>query len=233
MGNNENFGQNQPPQQYQQQYQQPQNYGQPPQQQGYYAPQGPSIGQMLSKSPLAKAGLIIMILAIIGLIISFAVPWGYVDEDGLDEKTFGHDLENKDDIFLFGGESKDFDYMADAPGSADLGLIFLLIIGIMVIILGIMEGMYKQYSTWLNFSIFILGVIALLPCLMILTTGFKFVGYNISYALNESETTYWFPAAYILLIFGILFFLIILFKFIKGQSAKNIAQNYFFTKEVR
>jgi hypothetical protein len=146
---------------------------------------------------------------------------------------FGHNLENSDDIFLFMGDPDDYGYMADAPGFADLGLVILMIIGIMAIILGIMAGMYTQYSNWFNFSNYVLGVFALLPCLMILTTSFKFIGYNINYALNESESTVMFPAAYILFIFGILFFIMIVFKFLKSQSHVSTPQMYYFNKEAK
>lgn len=233
MGNMENFGQN--PQQ-QQNYQQP-TYNQP-QQQGYYnPPQGPSAGQTISKNPLSKLGLAIVIIAVIGLILSYTVPWGYLDYENSnlddDEKWFGHNLENKDEDFLFGGDPDDFKYMSGAPGLSSIGLIFILVMGIVAVILGYLKGTYKnRYSTWFSFSGLIIGAISLIPSLWILTSSMKFVGYNITYVLNESETTYIFPAAYIMLIFGLILFILVL-KIIKNESTGITSGMYFFKQGVK
>ncbi len=218
MGNMENFGQN--PQQ-QQNYQQP-NYGQPPQQQGYYAPpQGPSVGALFHQSPLAKLGLVITILAIIGLILSYAVPWVYIDADGLDDKFFGHDFENSDDLELLNNDVAP--YYHGTPGMADLGFIFLMILGIVAIIWGLIGANYQNRYSWFSLVGLILAATAILPSIMILIAGVRFIGVHITSALNESsfmgmgDNFVAYPAGYVILIFGFIMFLLVL-KMLKGQN---------------
>ncbi|MCK4364431.1 MAG: hypothetical protein KAW45_00085 [Thermoplasmatales archaeon] len=216
----QNSGQNMP--------NQPPGYVQQGDQHSYY--HGPSIGSLLVKSRLSKIGLVLIILSVIGLIISYAVPWGYVDADGIDERMFGHDLENKDgqDLasILGSGSSSSFedttydDYIEGTPVLADIGFLLLLVFGIVILILGLMESNQNIMKSLLSFIGFIIGVIALIPSLWTLIAGIRFIGYNIYIALNGdiySDKFIVFPAAYIILTFGFLCFIAVILL-IKGKN---------------
>lgn len=227
-----------------QQYGQNPNYQQPnyPQQPNQYNPQygsprpmGPPMGQIFHRSPLAKIGLVITILAIVGLIISFAVPWGFYDSDLYEEKFFGHDFKNSDDDKLFDDDSNPYHH--GIPGMADLGLIFLLILGIVAMILGFISVSYQKVGKWFSFMGLIVALIAIIPSLLVMIAGLRCIGCNIVSTMNEVETMVVFPAGYILLIFGVIFFILVL-KMIKdeiaalgiktGPSFVNNPQMYFF-----
>lgn len=216
--------------------QQPNQYRQP--QYGSPRPMGPPIGQMFHQSPLAKIGLVIIILAIVGLIISFAVPWGFYDSDAYEEKFFGHDFKNSDDDELFNEDTSPYHH--GIPGMADLGLIFLLIIGILAMILGFVSFSYRRGGKWFSFMGLVVALVALFPSLLVMIAGLRCVGFNIFSALNEADPMVIFPAGYILLIFGVIFFILVL-KLIKdeiaslgiktGPSFVNNPQMYFFKEE--
>lgn len=216
MGNYDNYGQNAQSQQagYQQ-----------PQQQGQYSPvsHGPSMGSYFSNK-MAKLGLIILILSIIGLILSFVAPWVFVDSEGLDDKLFGHDFENSDDVKLFDDDINP--YWHGTPSMADLGFIFLLILGVIIMIIGMISS-NPQYKTP-AFSLIsgILAAIAIIPCIMLLVVGMRFIGAHIINALNETDVTYAYPAPYIIFIFGLIFFILI-FRTVKNQISinKSFTQN--------
>ncbi len=227
-----------------QRYGQNPNYQQPnyPQQPNQYNPQygspqpmGPPIGQLLQQSLLAKLGLVITILAIVGLILSFVVPWGYTDAKYVKDDYFGHDFENSDDQKLFG--STDYgSYYYGIPGMADLGLVFLMILGIISIIWGIMGGSMQNRYSWFSLVGLIIVALAFIPSLWVLISGIRCVGININYALNEANDSYLFPAGYIMLIFGLIFFVLVL-KMLKDQNLSlgfsggrnsGFSQMYFF-----
>lgn len=221
MGNMDNVGQPMPNQQA--------GYQQPPQQQYAYQP-GPSLNSITS-NPMGKLGLILIILAVIGLIISFAVPWGYVEADGLDEKSFGHNLENEDEAslcyILVGLSSEDAvddygDHLTGTPGMADMGFIFIIIIGAIMIVFGMMKNS-PSIQKWANPIQSTIGIIALIPSVWILLAGMRFIGYHVFFAMNgkmyeDMIDSIVFPAAYIILIFGLIIFLMI-FKMVKGNTS--------------
>ena len=96
-----------------------------------YTP-GPPAGVLFHKSKLAKIGLILIILTIIGLILSYAVPWFYTNT-GSESIMFGHDFKDEDgNLFGYSGYSDMyshyFGYILGAPSMADVGFIFLLIL---------------------------------------------------------------------------------------------------------
>jgi hypothetical protein len=227
-----------------QQYGQNPNYQQPnyPQQPNQYNPQygsprpmGPPIGQLFSQSTLAKIGLVITILAIVGLIISFAAPWGYTDDKSFKDDYFGHDFENSDDQKMFGSEDYG-GYFYGTPGMADIGLVFLMILGIISIIWGVIGASMQAKYAWFSLVGLIIAAMAVIPSLWVMIAGMRSVGFNIYNALNETKDSYLFPAGYIMLIFGLIFFVLVL-KMLKDQnlslgfsggSGSGFPQMYFF-----
>lgn len=218
---------------------------------------GPGAGDGFRRSPLAKIGLVFVILAVIGLIISYTVPWAMVDWKDCslkdDQKSFGHDFKNEDKNHFVelpiiygaaGGPSDESkDYFEGIPSMADYGFIFLLILGIVAIVLGVILGNRERYRKPLSISQMVIGATALIPVLWVLTSGIKLFGQNINIALNNEITkelgikdlSIWFPAGYIVAIFGIIF-LILTWIIIKNSlSEKNVTENnfpgvYFFDK---
>ncbi len=195
------------------------------------------LNKLFKENLLAKIGLIITIFAIVGLIISFTVPWVYFDfkNSGLDdeEKLFGHDLENENDnhvaeIFTVGGlfgfegyryDVTDYtDYLDGTPLMADFGLILLFLVGVSFIFLTMFEENKKGFILKLiNFFKYSIALGAIIPALMVFLTGVRFIGLNINTAENAEvlessmlkDFTLFFPAAYIMLFLGIIFFFLI------------------------
>jgi ABC-type multidrug transport system fused ATPase/permease subunit len=191
---------------------------------------------------LAQIGLIIIIFSIIGLIVSYTVPWAYFDYKNSnlddDEKFFGHNLENEDDVHLaeiysagglFGFESyrysvKDYtNYLDGTPFMADFGLILLCLVGVLFIVLTMFEDGKKGFILKLiNFFKYSIALGAIFPALMVFLSGIRFVGLNINSVENAEvlesymlkDLTLVFPAAYIMLFFGVVF-LVLLFLVIK------------------
>lgn len=207
--------------------------------------------EIFNKKPLAKMGLIITILSIVGLIISFSVPWVYLDFDnsGLDddEKFFGHDLENEDDIHLaeivstggfYSQDVTDYtDFIDGTPSMADFGFILMLLVGLFFIVVSIVEdNTKKSLSKLINFFKYSVGLASIVPALMVFLAGVRFVGININTAENAEvledymlkDLNLFFPAAYVILIFGLIFFFMI-FLIVKPDlksvlKLKNINQ---------
>lgn len=251
--NTQQYGQN--PNYQQPNYpQQPNQYRQP--QYGSPRPMGPPIGQIITQSSLAKLGLVLIILAVIGLIISFAVPWAMIDWKDCslddDEKSFGHDFENSEgnhfaslpiagiDSVGTGGNTDDMeDYLEGIPGLVDIGFVFFIILGIVSIILGVIIAYQKnRYQNFLTLTKLIIGVTSLFPAIWITTSGFKLVGININTALNSEalkdvlaeDLSIWFPAGYIVLIFGLIFLILTLILIKTALSNRNLSGIYFFDK---
>ena len=220
MGNMEYQGQPMPNQQAGYQPTQPQ------QQQYNYQTQGPNLGSVTS-NPMGKMGLILIILSIIGLIISFAAPWGFVDADGLDENMFGHNLENEDEISLcallvgVSGETavnKYCDHVTGTPGMADMGFVFLLIIGAIMIFFGMMKS-NPMMQRWSSITMIGLGLIALIPSLWVLLAGIRFICYHIFMLMSGNrfeDIGVFFPAAYIIFILGLIIFVMV-FRMMKSN----------------
>jgi hypothetical protein len=263
----------------------------PVQQQTQYAPQqyqgatvpvqyGPPIGERIGSSPMAKMGVIILILCILGLILAVVVPWviaekdvggdyeytyvcqdcGYSEEDyffpcprcdsyDIDSEeeyieghiasfSFNHDLELVDgdedewgsDEFT-SGEAQD--YFKDTIGQAFIGLVFVMVIAIILIIVGITAqsgGRSKEVHHGLGAFV---AVILIIPGMMILVSGLNFVGFNIlemhtnsnTEALGgevDSSTIY--PAAYLILLFGLIIFIMTLYLTIKEIRMISLSQ---------
>ncbi len=205
MGNYDNYGQNAP-------YQQA-DYQQPPTQGQYTTSrQGPGMGSYFSNK-MAKIGLILMILGIIGIILSFTIPWVYVEDE-----SFGHNFKNDDDTQIFDDDVQPYWY--GTPGMADLGFIFILILGIIIMIIGIINCNPQYQNPAFSLMGGILAAIGIIPCIMILIVGMRFIGRHIYYLLNDVESTATFPAPYIIFIFGLIL-LILIFKTVKSQISIN------------
>ena len=202
-----------------QQYQQPP--GAPP------AQYGPPIGVLIGRSPAAKIGIALMIIAILGLILAMIIPWITVEkevEDGGKENfSFNHDLEIVDgDEEGWGGDEftthdETEDYLRGSIGLSFIGFILAIVLAIVLIIIGVMS-----YSSGYTRNLFhglgaIIGVILLFSGIMIIVSGMNFLGFNIAEIHSNSvteelggevSTSTVYPAAYLVLIFGIIRFLI-------------------------
>ncbi len=207
------------------------------------------LSKIFNKSALGKIGFLLIILAIIGLIISYTVPWAYVDYENspsdLDEKFFGHDLENSDDVhlaflgsfdlsFIFlGVGSYGFDDYTDfidgTPAMADIGLFFILILGVVIVVFETSIQNNKKNSKKIIFSRRMFGYAGLFSSFLIFLAGVRFIGLNIGILLKSEvlEESFLkglfavFPAAYILLIFGIIFFILSI-RILSGKKSSKV-----------
>ena len=194
----------------------------------------PPAGVLFHRSPLAKIGLAMVILAIIGLIISFFVPWVYVSW-GSNSITLDHNLKDKDGKLFgteFGYHYEDavsaLEYILCAPSMADSGFVFLIILGVIAMVLGMIRVSYNRLHHLFSISAVVIGAIGIIPSLWILISGARFIGFNV-YSIFKLSTIsnlpgfYYpnalevYPAAYILFIFGIIF-MVISSKIIKKES---------------
>ncbi len=160
---------------------------------------------LFHQSPLAKLGLVIIILAVIGLILSYLVPWIYVISS-LGSTSVGHES--------FSGDF--FEYVNVMM--VDIGLIFLLALGVIAMILGIAGAKQKISNPLFSLAAAIIAAIAFIPGLWIIIMGIRFVGLNIIAFHSNLLSLSFYPAPYIMLIFGIIF-LIIASKIIRRESA--------------
>jgi uncharacterized membrane protein len=228
---------------------------------------GPSVGESIGSSPMAKMGVIILFLCILGLILVVVVPWaiaereiggdyeytyvcqdcGYSDEDyffrcprcdsyDIDSEeeyiegdiasfSFNYDLELVDgDEDEWGGDqfTEDEaaeDYLKGTIGQAFVGIILSLIIAIILIILGIKASSSRgQTASFHGFGA-VMAAILIIPSLMIILSGINFLGYDIQEMHQESNfeelgievsSSYIYPAAYLILLFGFIILIIAL-----------------------
>jgi hypothetical protein len=196
------------------------------------------------KGMCAKFGFILLIFAIIGMIIFYTVPWFTVsqqvsDDDNGSEKeyigNYGQDFE-----WMFGDDELEdqMDEYMDLPhgpqksfrdtiGLAIIGLIFILIISIIALIVGWLPRFHDRWPKISRSIDVTFGIITILPTLLILFCGMRFLGLNLEFVhdvIVSDQLGYdvsgWvvYPAAYILLILGIiiLYFSISIIK--KGMN---------------
>lgn len=157
---------------------------------------------LLNQRPV-KIGLIMIILAVVGLIVSYVAPWLYNISNTT--TSIGHEIS-------VGGF---FDY-----GNllmADVGLIFLLILGVILMILGVTRAKRITPNPMLSIAAIIIGAIAIIPGLWVTIIGMRYISGYISMFHTGNYTLTLYPAAYVMLIFGILF-LIFATKIIKRES---------------
>jgi hypothetical protein len=186
--------------------------------QQYTYPQGPSASVLFHKSKLAKIGLILIILSIIGLIISFTVPWLYFQSDSSD-LVLNHDFKDEDGNFFGYSDYGDMythylSYITDAPTMADTSFIFLLILGIIAMIVGMLKVRFEKIKSLFSLSSVIIGAIALFPSLLVTIAGFRLLGFNVVALLPGTQSLFsmfggtagftYYPAGYIIIIFGII-----------------------------
>lgn len=208
---------------YQQPYQQPPG----PQPGGPPGAYGPPIGVLLGRSQLAKMGIVLMILAIIGLVLAAVVPWISVEMEINDDNesfSFNNDLElvsGDEDLWWDGDEytsSNDMeDYLKGSIGLAFGGLFLTLLLAIGLIIIGVMAASGKPSSGLLRVSGVIVAALLIIPGAMMIVSGMNFLGFNISQMHSDAVTeelggevtrSEAYPAAYLILIFGFIIFLI-------------------------
>lgn len=159
-------------------------------------------------------------------------------EGHIESFSFNYDLELVDgdedewgsDEFTSGEPE---DYFKDTIGQAFIGLIFAIIIAIILIIIGITAqsgGRSKAVHQGLDAFV---AVILIIPAMMVLVSGLNFVGFNIlemhsnsnTEALGgevDSSTIY--PAAYLMLFFGLIIFIMALYLTIKEIRTLSLSQ---------
>jgi hypothetical protein len=185
-----------------------------------------------------------MIIAIVGLILFYVLPWfnitfEYEEYDGDKKKYSGNwdqDLEWKDGDKemkemagkeLYKGDSDTQDFIKGTIGLSFLGLIFALILGILAMVFGfipMIHGRWPKVGSALD-SMF--GALTLLPAAMILFSGMRFLGNDISEMHQESvinqlggEVSFWinYFAAYAMIVMGIIIFILALVLMKKGLN---------------
>jgi MFS family permease len=212
----------------QQQYQQPYQYP-PPR-------TGPPIGAIIGQSPIAKLGLVVMIIAILGLILAVAVPWITEEREtgGGDKETFSFNY----DLDLVGGDEDDWpygdqytpldeqeDYIKGSIGLAFIGLILTMVLAIILIVLVIMAHSSNYPKGIFHGLGAIIGAFMLFSGVMVIISGMNFLGFDITELHDNINTedlggevtsSTIFPAAYIMLILGLII-LILSFIIIRGE----------------
>jgi MFS family permease len=210
---------------------------QPAQQPYYPAPgappvrYGPPVGVRIGQSPVAKLGIVVMIIAILGLILALAVPWVTVEQEtgSGDKETFSFnydmDLVDGDEDNWYAGDKltnddETEDYFKGSVGLAFIGFILVIILAIILIVIVVMSYASNYPRGVFHGLNAIMGAVLLIPGIMIIISGMNFLGFELaelhanimSDELGYDVTSSWiYPAAYLVLIFG---FIILLISFI-------------------
>jgi len=165
-----------------------------------------------------KLGILLIILAILGLVLISNVPWAYLKYavgDGNIETSIYRDFdygetENQLIINLFqsphyiGLSEADF---SEAPATASSGFIALIILGIIITIFGILDKILKFSVRAFVIVHFIFGAVLIIPGTIIALSSMKFLGshfllhYN-AQLISNPEVTLLFPAVFVVVVIG-------------------------------
>jgi len=168
-----------------------------------------------------KLGILLIILAVLGLLLISNVPWAYLKSavgDGhietsiyRDFKDFDHEeIENQLIIDLFQQPhyiGLSIDDFSEAPATASSGFIALIILGIIITIFGILDKILKFSVRAFVIVHFIFGTVLIIPGTIIVLSSMKFLGshfllhYN-AQLISNPEVTLLFPAVFIVIALG-------------------------------
>jgi hypothetical protein len=170
-----------------------------------------------------KIGIIIIILALVGLIIINNAPWAFIKYNsdlGSTETTLYRDISKDNnqqqpimELFeapYYSGLSKL--HFSNTPQSSFNGFIILIIIGLLITIFGIINKNQKYSKKTSKLVHYIFLIITVIPCIFINLSVMKFLSahlllfYNISQITNLSAniniTFITFPAAFMIITLG-------------------------------
>lgn len=180
--------------------------------------QGKPMKELLARSPIAKLGIAIAVVAAVGLVISLIVPWAVTDrvmtaDGGAQTRATGwYDYEmekfmgdQKASSNLFEDDELNYHFV----NSANLALsayVFALIIGSTLVFIGLSGITSELGKKAAAITDCVLGAMLLIPGTMAMTAGMRFLGYNVAH-LSEtlgtaSPDTFIFPSGYFAIIFG-------------------------------
>lgn len=167
-----------------------------------------------------KLGILLIIIAIIGLVFIYTVPWAYAKydtEDGTMETLFYKDFKEGDSEYqqivnLFKSPNSDYigvsiDDFTDVPVSASYGFILLIILGIALTIFGILDKIYDFSIEIFTIIHFIFGIVTIILGMFIVLSVIKVLGshfllyYNI-FLISNPNIVLVFPSVFIVVILG-------------------------------
>ncbi len=186
-----------------------------------------------------KIGVMFIILSIIGLVTCFAAPWLESEIDGESEKVYYLDFEKK-----LGDEFED--YYGFSVLLAIIGYVFIMILGILCVLesrKNIISRIFinrrpdKDLNSiaYISTTTFILAVslLSIIPIMMILIGGTRFVGQIFMSTLSYNSFQYTgtsgysasfgTTAGYLTTIIGIIIFIFVIYVFYK--TFKNLITN--------
>jgi len=167
-----------------------------------------------------KLGILLIIIAIIGLLFIFTVPWAYVKYDtgdGTIETLFYKDFkdggsEYQQIVDLFKSPNSSYigvsiDDFTDVPVSASYGFILLIVLGVALTIFGILDKIYDFSIEMFTIIHFIFGMVTIVPGTFIVLSVIKVLGshflvyYNMPLIPNQNIVLV-FPGVFIVIILG-------------------------------
>jgi hypothetical protein len=178
-----------------------------------------------------KLGILLIVLAMVGLIIINNAPWAFIEYDtdyGAIEASIYRDndevySEHQDIMKLFetpyfiGLSTVDF---SNTPEIMFYGFIFLIIIGVLITVFGFFDEKMNFSLKIFTFSHLIFAISAIIPCIIIVISAIKFISAHLLLYLNMSQinslipniniTFITFPAAFVVIALG---FIIIKLEF--------------------
>jgi hypothetical protein len=150
-----------------------------------------------------KLGILLIILAILGLLLISNVPWAY-----LKYAVGDGNIETSINLFqsphYIGLSEADF---SEAPATASSGFIALIILGIIITIFGILDKILKFSVRTFIVIHFIFGAVLIVPGTVIALSSMKFLGshfllhYN-AQLISNPEVTLLFPAVFVVIVLG-------------------------------
>jgi len=166
-----------------------------------------------------KFGILLIIFAVIGLICIYQITWAYIKYDtgegsveALIYKDYtGENIENQHILSLFqhphylGLSTDDF---TNAPALTSYGFFSLIILGALITLLGVLDKFRGFSMETFVLTHFILSIATFIPGLFIVLSTMKFLGahfllfYNMPLISSQNNILLFFPAAFIIIIFG-------------------------------
>lgn len=189
---------------------------------GLKSPKNKSVKKSYEKT-FPKLGILLIVLAILGLIFINNAPWAFIKYDtdyGSIEASLYRDIdevngEHQEIIKIF--ETPYYIGLStiDFSNTADLmfyGFIFLIIVGVLITIFGIIDEKINFSLKIFTLFHFIFALIAIIPCIIIILSSMKFLSAHLLLYINMSQinnlipniniTFITFPAAFMVIALG-------------------------------
>jgi len=142
------------------------------------------LSHLFKQSYEAKLGIVLLILAIVGLLIAFLVPWMYSNGDKMDEEYLNIDMEYEDDAFGM----PDHDHYKGRAYLSVWAFVITIIISMLIVITGLVRARAGQ-SDSPSLVNHILGKSLEVPAALLLFSAVTFMGLTKRVIVGDIRST--------------------------------------------